>query len=173
MGFSGIGLDCLRPKSMPKILAMYFLINLLKEGPQTIEEIIDAAIKQSGGSWKPTSRQVRALLEKLLDDGLAEKAEDGRYGITEDGRTTSEGIREIKEAAERKLGVLFTLASVDKSLIPDLLDRFVAVGYVLGISAGNMTEEQRSRYRQILKDELEKIQEDKEIDDACMEIKVE
>lgn len=51
----------------------------------TVKEIIDRAIAQSQGRFKPAPSTIYPILGKLLDEGLAEGSKDGRYAITRKG----------------------------------------------------------------------------------------
>ena len=75
--------------SVPRGFSRYFILELLKKNPHTGKEIINYAIEQSGGIWKPSSGLIYPLLGRLLDEGLIEEAEDGRYRLTKKGTETA------------------------------------------------------------------------------------
>ncbi len=51
----------------------------------TAKEIVDMAIKQSGGTWKPSPGYVYPMIWKLLDKGLISEVDNGRYSLTKKG----------------------------------------------------------------------------------------
>ena len=55
---------------VPRGFSRYFILELLKKKPHTGKEIIDSAVKQSDGIWKPSPGLIYPLLGRLLDEGL-------------------------------------------------------------------------------------------------------
>jgi len=54
-------------------------------------DLIDDIYKMSWGWWKPSPGSVYPLLNKMVEEGVIEKLDDGKYKITE------KGIAEIKD----------------------------------------------------------------------------
>jgi DNA-binding PadR family transcriptional regulator len=46
------------------------------------KEIIDKAIDESGGIWKPSPGLIYPMLGRLIEEGLIDQMDDGRYKIT-------------------------------------------------------------------------------------------
>ncbi|RNJ76088.1 MAG: PadR family transcriptional regulator [Nitrosopumilus sp. H8] len=141
---------------VPRGFSRYYIIELLKEEPRTGKEIIDSAAEQSGGIWKPSPGLVYPLLGRLLDEGLVEES-DGRYAITESGRSTAADVDHIGDIVRRQLEVLFRLGGAGRFVAMDLLERISMIGSVLSSNASSMTEEETDRYRKFLESELEKV----------------
>ena len=74
--------------SVPRGFSRYFILELLKKKNRTGKEIIDYAIEQSNGIWKPSPGLIYPLLGRLLDEKLIEESNDGRYRLTKKGSET-------------------------------------------------------------------------------------
>jgi hypothetical protein len=59
--------------SVPRGFSRYFILELLKKKSHTGKEIIDYAVEQSNGIWKPSPGLIYPLLGRLLDEGLIEE----------------------------------------------------------------------------------------------------
>ena len=73
--------------AVPRGFSRYYILQQLKEQPHTGKEIIDSAIEASAGNWKPSPGLIYPLLGRLLDEGLIEESENGKYQITDHGKT--------------------------------------------------------------------------------------
>jgi len=62
--------------SVPRGFSRYFILKVLKNKPHTGKEIIDLAVKQSDGIWKPSPGLIYPLLGRLLDEGLIEETKN-------------------------------------------------------------------------------------------------
>lgn len=144
---------------MPRGFSRYFILELLKKNPHTGKEIINYAIKQSGGIWKPSSGLIYPLLGRLLDEGLIEEAEDGRYRLTKKGTETAQDVDKINDIVKKQLEVLFRLGNVGRFVAMDLLEKIAEMSSILSSNFTSMTKDETKKYRQFLESELKKIQE--------------
>lgn len=144
---------------MPRGFSRYFILELLKKNPHTGKEIINYAIKQSGGIWKPSSGLIYPLLGRLLDEGLIEEAEDGRYRLTKKGTETAQDVDKINDIVKKQLEVLFRLGNVGRFVAMDLLEKIAEMSSILNSNFTSMTKDETKKYRQFLESELKKIQE--------------
>ena len=126
------------------------------------KEIIDKAILQSSGIWKPSPGLIYPMLGRLLDEGLIEQMEDGRYKITIKGIDMIKDIESVQNVFQKQFEVLQRLGSVGRFMALDLLDRISRIGTALSSNADKMTEQERSRYKQFLCNQLQKINQQKE-----------
>ncbi len=126
------------------------------------KEIIDKAVLQSSGIWKPSPGLIYPMLGRLLDEGLIDQMDDGRYKITIKGIEMIKDIESVQNAFQKQFEVLLRLGSVGRFMALDLLDRISKIGTVLSSNADKMTERERSRYKQFLNSELRKVNELKE-----------
>ena len=145
--------------SVPRGFSRYFILDLLKKNPHTGKEIINYAIKQSDGIWKPSSGLIYPLLGRLLDEGLIEEAEDGRYRLTKKGTETAQDVDKINDIVKKQLEVLFRLGNVGKFVAMDLLEKIAEMSSILSSNFTSMTKDETKKYRQFLESELKKIQE--------------
>jgi DNA-binding PadR family transcriptional regulator len=129
------------------------------------KEIIDKAIIQSSGIWKPSPGLIYPMLGRLLDEGLIDQMEDGRYKITKKGIEMIKDIESVQNVFQKQFEVLLRLGSVGRFMALDMLDRISKIGTALSSNADKMTEHERSRYKQFLNNELRKVDEQKEKDE--------
>ena len=83
--------------SVPRGFSRYFILELLKEKTYTGKEIIDYAVEQSNGIWKPSPGLIYPLLGRLLDEKLIEETKDGRYQLTKHGLETAQDVDKIND----------------------------------------------------------------------------
>jgi DNA-binding PadR family transcriptional regulator len=145
--------------SIPRGFSRYFILEILKEKSHTGKEIIDYAIEQSDGIWRPSPGLIYPLLGRLLDEGLIEESEDGKYQLTQKGFETAEDIDKVNDIVKKQLDVLFRLGNLSRFVAMDLLEKIFSLGSVLGSNISNMSEEEISKYKSFLENELKKITE--------------
>ena len=145
--------------SVPRGFSRYFILDLLKEKNRTGKEIIDYAVEQSNGIWKPSSGLIYPLLGRLLDEGLIEESSDGKYQLTQKGTETAHDVDRVNDIVKKQLDVLFRLGNVGRFVAMDLLEKISSMGSVLSSNISQMTEEETTKYREFLENELKKIRE--------------
>ena len=145
--------------SVPRGFSRYFILELLKKKPHTGKEIINYAEEQSNGIWKPSPGLIYPLLGRLLDEGLIDETEDGRYQLTEKGKETAQDVDKVNDIVKKQLDVLFRLGNVGRFVAMDMLEKISAMGSILSSNFENMTNEETKRYREFLESELKKIEE--------------
>ena len=144
--------------SVPRGFSRYFILELLKKKPHTGKEIINYAEEQSNGIWKPSPGLIYPLLGRLLDEGLINETEDGRYQLTEKGKETAQDVDKVNDIVKKQLDVLFRLGNVGRFVAMDMLEKISAMGSILSSNFENMTNEETKRYREFLESELKKIE---------------
>ncbi len=144
--------------SVPRGFSRYFILELLKKKPYTGKQIIDYAVEQSQGVWKPSPGLIYPLLGRLLDEGLVEETSDGKYEITKKGRTTAADLDRINEIVKKQLDVIFRVGNVGRFVAMDLLDKIFTMGGLLSSSAVNMTDQETKKYKKFLESELQKLE---------------
>jgi len=145
--------------SVPRGFSRYFILEVLRKNSQTGKEIIDYAIKQSNGKWKPSPGLIYPLLGRLLDEGLIEESKDGKYQITKKGVEIAKDVDQINEIVRKQLDVLFRLGNVGRFVAIDLLEKIFTIGLILSSNFANMTKEETQKYKKFLEAELRKINE--------------
>ena len=144
--------------SIPRGFSRYFILEVLKKKPSTGKEIIDYAIAQSDGKWKPSPGLIYPLLGRLLDEGQIEESKDGKYQITRKGRTMSADLETIDKIVKNQLDVIFRMGNVGKFVAMDLLERLTSIGNSLSSNIAYMTRDETARYKRFLESELRKIE---------------
>ena len=147
-------------------------MELLKEKTYTGKEIIDYAVEQSNGIWKPSPGLIYPLLGRLLDEKLIEETKDGRYQLTKYGLDTAQDVDKINDIVKNQLDVLFRLGNAGRFVALDLLEKISSMGSILSSNLTNMTEEETKRYREFLQNELNKM-DGKKVKKNGKEIKIE
>jgi len=158
--------------SIPRGFSRYFILELLKKKTHTGKEIIDYAVEQSNGIWKPSPGLIYPLLGRLLDERLIEETKDGKYQLTKKGRETADDVDKINDIVRKQLEVLFRLGNVGRFVAIDLLEKISSMGSILSSNFSHMTDEEVKKYRHFLESELKKIQA-KEVKKKGKEIKIE
>lgn len=147
--------------SVPRGFSRYFILELLKKTPHTGKEIINYAVEQSNGIWKPSPGLIYPLLGRLLDEGLIDETKDGRYQLTQKGKDTAEDVDKINDIVKKQLEVLFRLGNVGRFVAIDLLEKISTMGSILSSNFVNMTDDETQKYKKFLEEELKKINEKK------------
>jgi DNA-binding PadR family transcriptional regulator len=144
--------------SVPRGFSRYYILELLKKKPYTGKEIIDAAVKQSEGIWKPSPGLVYPLLGRLLDEGLIEESNSGKYQITRKGKATADDLDAINGIVKKQLDVLFRIGNVGRFAAMDILEKISSMGALLSSNVSYMTKEETSKYKKFLESELKKLE---------------
>jgi len=158
--------------SVPRGFSRYFILEVLRKNPHTGKEIIDYAIKQSNGVWKPSPGLIYPLLGRLLDEELIEEAKDGKYQITKKGVEIAKDVDQINDIVRKQLDVLFRLSNAGRFVAIDLLEKVSTMGSILSSNFSHMTNEETQKYKKFLETELKKINENN-IRKERKEIKIE
>lgn len=144
---------------IPRGFSRYFILDLLKKKPLSGKEIIDDAVKQSDGKWKPSPGLIYPLLGRLLDEGLIEETKDGKYQITRKGKSTADDLETVTEIVKKQLDVLFRIGNVGRFAAMDVLERISTMAAMLSSNVSNLTKDETEKYRKFLQSELKKVEE--------------
>ena len=125
----------------------------------TGKEIIDKAILQSEGKWRPSPGLIYPLLGRLLEEGLIREIDNGKYKITEKGLDIAADIESVHNILQKQLDVMLRVGNIGKFMAMDLIDRVSTIGSTLSSNLDRMTEQERSKYKQFLMTELNKLDE--------------
>jgi DNA-binding PadR family transcriptional regulator len=144
--------------AIPRGFSTHYILGLLKVQPMTGKEIIDKAIVQSGGKWRPSPGLIYPLLGRLLEEGLIDETDNGRYKITTKGMEMSSDIESVHNIMQKQLDVVLRVGNVGKFMALDLIDRISAVGAALSSNLDRMTVQERNKYKDFLITELNKLE---------------
>jgi DNA-binding PadR family transcriptional regulator len=153
--------------SIPRGFSRRYILDSLTEQSMTGKEIIDNAIVQSQGKWRPSPGLIYPMLGRLLDEGLIAELENGRYKITHKGLEMTADLQSVNNIFEKQLDVISRIGNVGKFMTMDLIDRVSTIGSTLSSNLDKMSEEEKKKYKQFLLNELRKLQE-QETNDASV-----
>ena len=145
--------------AIPRGFSRHYILGLLEGEPMTGKEIIDKAILQSGGKWKPSPGLIYPMLGRLLEEGLISETESGKYKITSRGLDSTAEADSVNNIMQKQLDVVMRVGNVGKFMAMDMIDRLSAMGISLSSNLDKMTEQEREKYKQFLVSELKKLQE--------------
>lgn len=125
----------------------------------TGKEIIDKAILQSDGKWRPSPGLIYPLLGRLLEEDLIAEIYNGKYKITKKGLDIAADIESVHNILQKQLEVMLRVGNIGRFMAMDLIDRISTIGSTLSSNLDRMTEQERSKYKQFLMTELNKLDE--------------
>ena len=143
--------------SIPRGFSRYYILELLKKKPHTGKEIIDNAVKESGGRWNPSPGLIYPLLGRLLDEKLIEETKDGKYKVSKLGKSTLEDIDAFNNVVKKQLDVIFRVGNLGRFVAMDVLERVTILGNLLSSNVEKMTNQETEKYKKFLESELNKI----------------
>ena len=145
--------------AIPRGFSRHYILRLLEEESMTGKEIIDRAILQSGGKWKPSPGLIYPMLGRLLEEGLISETDSGKYKITSRGIDIAADVDSVHNIMQKQLDVVMKVGNVGKFMAMDMIDRLSAIGLTLSSNLDKMTEQEREKYKLFLVSELRKLQE--------------
>ena len=134
---------------IPRGFSRHYVLALLKEQPMTGKEIIDKAILQSDGKWKPSPGLIYPMLSRLLEEGLISETDSGKYRITSKGLEIVD-VDSVRSIMQKQLDVMLRVGNVGKFMTMDLIDRMSTLGSTLSSNLDKMTVQERDKYKQFL-----------------------
>ena len=143
--------------SVPRGFSRYYILELLQKKPHTGKEIIDNAVKESGGRWKPSPGLIYPLLGRLLDEELIEETKDGKYQVSKKGKNTLNDLESFNDIIKKQLDTIFRVGNIGKFVAMDVLERVTILGNLLSSNVEKMTKNEAEKYRKFLESELKKI----------------
>jgi DNA-binding PadR family transcriptional regulator len=149
---------------IPRGFSRHYILGLLKEQPMSGKEIIDKAVLQSDGRWRPSPGLIYPMLGRLLEEGLIVETDGGRYTITPKGVDITSDIESVRHIIQKQLDVMLRVGNVGRFMALDLIDKIATIGSTLSSNLDKMTVQEKNRYREFLMKELNKL--DKQQDNA-------
>jgi DNA-binding PadR family transcriptional regulator len=145
--------------SIPRGFSRRYILDLLTvtEHSLTGKEIIDKAIVQSQGKWRPSPGLIYPMLGRLLDEGLIIESDNGRYKITQKGLDMATDLQSVNNIFEKQVDVMSRIGNVGKFMAMDLIDRLSTMGSTLSSNFDKMTEDEKKKYKQFLQNEMRKL----------------
>ena len=143
--------------AVPRGFSRYYILQQLNKQPHTGKEIIDSAVEASSGEWKPSPGLIYPLLGRLLDEGLIEESENGKYQITDMGKTILTDLKNWKMNMQDQMKTMMRLMEMGKFMGMDVLERITILGNLLSSNVEKMTERETTKYKKFLESELKKV----------------
>ena len=94
---------------------------------------------------------------RLLDDNLIDETKDGKYQLTQKGKTTLEDLDSFNNIIKKQLDTIFRVGNIGKFVAIDVLERITILGNLLSSNVEKMTKQEAEKYRKFLESELKKI----------------
>jgi DNA-binding PadR family transcriptional regulator len=130
----------------------FLLLELIAEKPRHGYELIKAIEEKLGGAYSPSPGIIYPMLTLLEETGLATVTNEGTrklYSITEEGRKSLEENRAAVDAIlHRMAGIGSAARPAERD--PQIMRAIQNFRMALGLRAGNLTPEQRSRIVEII-----------------------
>ena len=117
--------------AIPRGFSRHYILRLLKEQPMSGKEIIDKAIFQSDGKWRPSPGLIYPLLGRLLEEGLISETDYGKYQITTKGLEIAADIDSLHSIVQKQLDVMLRVGNIGRFMAMDLIDRVSTIGSTL------------------------------------------
>ena len=144
--------------SIPRGFSRYYILELLQKKPHTGKEIIDHAINESGGRWNPSPGLIYPLLGRLLDENLIEETKDGKYKVSQKGKTTLRDLESFNDIVKKQLDTIFRMGNIGKFVAMDVLERITILGNLLSSNIEKMSRTEAEKYKKFLQSELKKLE---------------
>lgn len=142
---------------IPRGFSRHYILGLLKEQPMSGKEIINKAVLQSDGKWRPSPGLIYPMLGRLLEEGLIAETDSGRYTITPKGVDIASDIESVRHIIQKQLDVMLRVGNVGRFMALDLIDKVATIGSTLSSNLDKMTVQEKNRYREFLMKELNKL----------------
>jgi DNA-binding PadR family transcriptional regulator len=142
---------------IPRGFSRHYILGLLKEQPMSGKEIMNKAVLQSDGKWRPSPGLIYPMLGRLLEEGLIAETDSGRYTITPKGVDIASDIESVRHIIQKQLDVMLRVGNVGRFMALDLIDKVSTIGSTLSSNLDKMTVQEKNRYREFLMKELNKL----------------
>ena len=116
---------------IPRGFSRHYVLTSIREATMSGKEIIDKAIAESGGIWKPSPGLIYPLLGRLIEEGLIDQTDDGQYKITMKGLDMIKDLESVHNVFQKQFEVLLRVGSRGRFMTLDLLDRITNIGSAL------------------------------------------
>ncbi|HSN95842.1 MAG TPA: PadR family transcriptional regulator [Nitrososphaeraceae archaeon] len=142
---------------IPRGFSRHYILGLLKEQPMSGKEIMNKAVLQSDGKWRPSPGLIYPMVGRLLEEGLIAETDSGRYTITPKGVDIASDIESVRHIIQKQLDVMLRVGNVGRFMALDLIDKVSTIGSTLSSNLDKMTVQEKNRYREFLMKELNKL----------------
>jgi len=149
-------------KDRKKGLLRLFILRTLSEAPKSGYDILKEVEATTKGEWTPSKGTVYPLLDELEEEGLIESVEEGARARRA-FRTTSRGMEHLRRALDaHRSSVRRTIDGRRRLFLETFFDgeerEILRLSHAIRQKALQMKD--RSRVLQVLKDTLQRLEED-------------
>ena len=140
--------------SIPRGHSRRYVLELLRQHSMlTTKEIINKAIENSEGRWRPSPGLIYHMLGKLLAEGLIKEMDDGRYSVTKKGIDMLTDIESARNILQKQIDILSRMSNVARLGT----DRLSSTGLVLSPIMNKISKRTQNYLRNFeeLKDKAE------------------
>ena len=141
---------------IPKGFSRHYILSSLRECPMSGKELIDKAVAEGGGVWKASPGVIYPILGRLIEEGLIDQMDDGRYKIMMKGLEMIKDLESVHNIFQKQFETLLRLGNTGRFITLDLFDRISNLGPALASNFEKITEQERNRYKHFLRTELRK-----------------
>jgi DNA-binding PadR family transcriptional regulator len=142
---------------IPRGFSRHYILSSLRECPMSGKELIDKAVAEGGGLWKASPGVIYPILGRLIEEGLVDQMDDGRYKIMMKGLEMIKDLKSVHNIFQKQFEKLLRLGNTGRFITLDLFDRISNLGPALASNFEKMTEQERIRYKHFLRTELRKV----------------
>ncbi|MDE1857556.1 MAG: PadR family transcriptional regulator [Thaumarchaeota archaeon] len=96
------------------------VVYLLSSSPKNGVELMDGVESITRGWWRPTPGSIYPLLKEMSDQGIVKKRDDGKYELTDKGKSQFEGPTRHRPHWPRTSGDMVTQMNSFVSYMEDL-----------------------------------------------------
>ena len=97
------------------------------------------------------------LLGRLLDEELIEETKDGKYKVSQKGKTTLGDLDSFNDIVKKQLDTIFRMGNIGKFVAMDVLERITILGNLLSSNVEKMSRTEADKYKKFLESELKKL----------------
>ena len=97
------------------------------------------------------------MLGRLIEEGLIDQMDDGRYKIMMKCLAMIKDLESLHNLFQKQFEILLRLGNTGRFITLDLFDRISNIRPALTSNFDKMTEQERNRYKQFLRTELRKV----------------
>ena len=97
------------------------------------------------------------MLGRLLDEELIEETKDGKYKVSQKGKTTLGDLDSFNDIVKKQLDTILRMGNIGKFVAMDVLERITILGNLLSSNVEKMSRSEADKYKKFLESELKKL----------------
>lgn len=89
-----------------------YILSIVKDRPMDAKDIIENLLINSGGTWKPSPKNVYHLLAKLVEEDLLYQTDEGQYALTRKGIRVSSDAGKVSKTLKNQVSYFIRLGTL-------------------------------------------------------------